>query len=320
MNDDAAGATPGRRSIGASGGQQIGLFETRSAPPAAVLRRPQQEALLPSQAKPSGQLRVSVLGSGSRGNSVLIEVGRKRLLVDCGFSCRELERRCSARGVELRSVDAILLTHEHQDHCRGARQIWKRHGIPIFATQGTAGDKALRRVPLQPLLPGERQEIAGFEVESFPVPHDAREPVGLVVESSSGSRIGVLADSGRIPRHALSVLRRLHGLILESNHDPGMLRTGPYPWALKQRVAGGEGHLSNDEAAQAMDQIADDTLQWVVAYHLSEVNNMPVLAERALSSALARTGSSARVELAAQSRPTPWLTATALPLEAHVPI
>ncbi len=311
MSDEAASRGSSEGAVGAFGGQQIGLFE-RPAPPRSAAPAPKTRGAFGST------LRVSVLGSGSKGNSVLLEAHGRRLMVDCGFSCRDLEQRCRARGVELRKVDAIVLTHEHHDHCRGAARIWKRHGIPIYATPGTARGRALRRVPLEGLRTGRTQEIAGFEVTTFAVSHDAREPVGFVVESDDGGRVGVLADTGAFDRQAARALEGLHGLVLESNHDPGMLRTGPYPWALKQRVAGRQGHLSNEEAAEATERVVCDPLQWVVAYHLSEINNMPVLAKRALSQALARAGSAARVELALQDQPLPWLSLSASPRETHV--
>ncbi|MEM6704117.1 MAG: MBL fold metallo-hydrolase [Acidobacteriota bacterium] len=313
MSDGAALPKRQTRSVGALEGQQLGLFDRPPLPSKSSVAPPDRRADTSRQS-----VRVSVLGSGSKGNAVLVECHGKRLLVDCGFSCRELERRCRRRGIELRRVDAIVLTHEHADHCRGAERISRRHGIDIFATPGTARGRALRRVPVRELRKNQRQEIAGFVIEAFDVPHDAREPVGLVVESSGGTRVGVLADAGRFDERAARSLEDLHGLVLESNHDEGMLRTGPYPWALKQRVAGAQGHLSNIEAGEAVRRLAADSLEWVVAYHLSEVNNMPALAENALAEALDRTGSSAVVELAAQGRPTPWLTANAPRREAHV--
>ena len=321
MSDDAARMRPGRRSVGAFGGQQIGLFERPAAPRQAPLRI--------ARHTPSADLRFTVLGSGSRGNSLLFEADGRTLMVDCGFSCRELEQRCRARGVELREIDAIVLTHEHQDHCRGAARISRRHGVPIFATAGTARGRALRRVPLEPLHRDATQEIAGFEIEAFSVPHDAREPVGLVVGSRGGCRVGVLADAGSFERSAARRLDGVHGLVVETNHDTGMLRTGPYPWSLKQRVGGRRGHLSNDEAACALEQIVRDELECVVAYHLSEVNNMPALARRALAETLDRLGSPARIELTEQDSPTPWLSARLAPThpstadearEAHVSI
>jgi phosphoribosyl 1,2-cyclic phosphodiesterase len=151
-------------------------------------------------------------------------------------------------------------------------------------------------------------ELGGFQVEPFAIPHDAREPVGLVVEDGAGHRVGVVADLGTCSRLAWGRLRDLDLLVLETNHDLEMLRNGPYPWPLKQRVAGRHGHLSNREAAQGLEELAGERLQWVVLYHLSRTNNLPALAEEAVTTGLGRMGSSARTHLSSQGEPTGWLT------------
>jgi phosphoribosyl 1,2-cyclic phosphodiesterase len=256
----------------------------------------------------AGPLSVVVLGSGSAGNAVVVESRGRRLLLDAGFSCRELCRRLAAAGVAPESIEALVLTHEHDDHCRGADRFCSRYGIPLHATAGT-----LEALPLAPgprggarlVRSGEVTEVAGFAVEPFLVPHDAREPVGLVVEDGAGRRVGLVADLGSRSRLAWGRLRDLDLLILEANHDLDMLRNGPYPWPLKQRVAGRHGHLSNAEAALGAAELVCDRLARVVLYHLSRTNNLPALAAEAVGEALAREGSAAAVVLSEQDRATP---------------
>lgn len=256
-------------------------------------------------------LRVTVLGSGSSGNAVVVESGDCRLLLDAGFSCRELERRMARRGIEPETVSALVLTHEHGDHLRGTDRFHRRWGTPLYATAGTLegaaglGEAAQRAV--RPIRSGEPWQVGSFELEAFLVPHDAREPVGLVIEDGAGRRLGLVGDLGSRSRLAWGRLAELDLLILETNHDLEMLRNGPYPWPLKQRVASRHGHLSNHDAAEGLLELLADRLRWVVAYHLSRTNNLPALAAAALGEVLAREGCAARVAVAAQDRPSDWL-------------
>jgi phosphoribosyl 1,2-cyclic phosphodiesterase len=254
--------------------------------------------------------RFCVLGSGSSGNSVVIESAGRSLLVDAGFSCREIERRLAAVGVTPESIEGVVLTHEHSDHVRGASRLIRRHRLQLHATSGTLEEIRLHGsvpapVALRPEWPAE---IGSFRVEPFAVPHDAREPIGLVVETESGFRIGLAADLGSASRQAWSHLRNLDALILETNHDLEMLLSGPYPWALKRRIAGRRGHLSNQDAAQGLREILDDRLRWLVLYHLSRVNNRPGLAEATVAEELERLGAEAETCVSNQFGPTPWLS------------
>ena len=258
-------------------------------------------------------MRLAVLGSGSGGNSLIVESGGRRLLIDAGFSCRQIEQRLASLGVEAGHLDALLLTHEHQDHCRGVDVLARRYGLPIYATQGTldgccfgAEAMALART-VRSGRPFEVPEAPPFRIEAFGVPHDAREPVGYVVEDEEGCRAGLVADLGSRSQLAWGRLRDLDCLVIESNHDLQMLRTGPYPWHLKQRVAGRHGHLSNHEAAAGAVELLGDRLSSVILYHLSRTNNLPALAAQAMGERLDREGSSARVIVSAQDQPTPWL-------------
>ena len=254
-------------------------------------------------------LRVAVLGSGSGGNSTVVESREGCLLVDAGFSCRELERRLEAVGRSAADVDAVLLTHEHDDHCRGVDRFARRHQVPVYGTRGTYKGPLLRGLGsfARPMGAGVPLTAAGFRVEVFPVSHDAREPVGIVVESSGGYRFGLATDLGCRTPEAWRSLQDLDILVLESNHDLDMLRTGPYPWRLKERVASRRGHLSNEDAAAGVEALLSDRLSWVVLCHLSETNNSPAFAFAAVQPVLDRRRSRAKLLVAEQHRPGPWL-------------
>jgi phosphoribosyl 1,2-cyclic phosphodiesterase len=264
-----------------------------------------------SAAATSLPLRIAVLGSGSGGNCVVVDSGGRRLLLDAGFSCREIERRLRTLGIEPASLDGVVLTHEHGDHARGAERLVRRHGLPVHATSGTLAAGVLGRQTGKAgvVVSGRPFEVGGFLVEAFTVPHDAREPVGLVVEDGAGRRVGLVADLGARSQLAWARLREVSVLLLETNHDLEMLRSGPYPWSLKQRVAGRHGHLSNREAAEAIEELAGERLELVVLYHLSQTNNLPALAAASVGEALEGAGSRARMIVAEQAEPSEWMEA-----------
>ncbi|MFO7593098.1 MAG: MBL fold metallo-hydrolase [Pseudomonadota bacterium] len=233
-------------------------------------------------------MRFALLGSGSKGNASLVESGQTRLLIDCGFSVKELEGRMARLGVEADSIDAVLVTHEHNDHLAGVGAFARKYGKPVWLTAGTAKGAAgrLGLLPQCRLLNCHREfAIGDLQVTPFPVPHDAREPCQFVF-TNGDKRLGLLTDSGRSTQHIEQQLSACDALILESNHDTGMLRKGPYPPRLQARVGGELGHLSNDQAAAILQRIDCSSLQHLVAAHLSEKNNLPELATSALSEAL----------------------------------
>lgn len=254
-------------------------------------------------------LRLSVLGSGSGGNCLVIESGSRRLLVDAGFSCLQIEKRLASIGADSENFDGIVLTHEHSDHCKGASRFARRHDLEVYATAGTLEGTQLEQegVRTQVIRSGRPVEVGSFSVEPFAIPHDAREPVGVVVEDRSGRRVGLVADLGTRSRLAWGRLTELDALVIESNHDLEMLRSGPYPWHLKQRVAGRHGHLSNKEAAEGLPELLCDRLKWVVLYHLSRTNNLPALAAETVGEELTRHGSAARLCVTSQTEPTEWM-------------
>lgn len=301
---------------------------------------------------PHRMVRFTVLASGSKGNSTVVSGGRTRILVDAGLSCRELFKRMRLAGEDPETLDAIVITHEHQDHVNGLAVTARKLGIPVYFTEGThrawmrwltprrqmtyaqwleqcrqqaaarqaeadsagvegeadeaevaemqaAGDVAQEEaVAPSPqrdptLLPaveyfeaGKAFRIGEIAISPFTIPHDAADPVGFVLEAE-GVRMAVATDLGYMPPNVKAQLKGLDLLLLESNHDLEMLRDGPYPWSVKQRVLSRVGHLSNDAAAEFLEKEYDGQAGYIILAHLSESNNHPdlarVTAERALS-------------------------------------
>lgn len=219
-----------------------------------------------------------MLGSGSRGNATLVQSGSTTVMVDCGFFLREAEVRLGRWGVLPAEVSAILVTHEHADHLGGVARLARKHDIPVWMTHGTfaAWDDPL--VPrVQRFSPQDSFRIGDLEVRPFPVPHDAREPAHFVFSDGQCS-LGVISDAGSVTPHMRASLSGLDALLLEFNYDVDMLARGPYPPALKARVGGPLGHLSNPQAAELLRSVDCTRLQHLVLTHLSEKNNRPELA------------------------------------------
>ncbi|MFO8023889.1 MBL fold metallo-hydrolase [Thiohalophilus sp.] len=249
-------------------------------------------------------MRFALIGSGSKGNGTLIEHGQTRILVDCGFSLRESEARLQRLGCEPASLNAIVVTHEHGDHIRGVGLLARRYGVPVWATRGTVNGTQPGKVPRLNLFDVHQPlAIGDLELQPFPVPHDAREPCQFLFRDGDRS-LGLLTDTGCSTPHIHSRLSDCDALILECNHDPQMLAEGPYPPALKQRVGGDRGHLSNAQAAQILTEIDTGGLHYLVAAHLSDKNNTPALAQDALSGALGCKP--VEIEVACQEQGTDW--------------
>jgi phosphoribosyl 1,2-cyclic phosphodiesterase len=276
---------------------------------------------------------MTVLASGSKGNSTIVASATTRILIDAGLSCRELIKRIREAGEDPESLDAILITHEHQDHVQGLAVTARKLGIPVYLTEPTHRAwirwmtprkrityaewlEQRRQQAAQPAPEPDNEEKAAVEeslaepekdptalpaveyfqagtvfrigdidVTPFTIPHDAVDPVGFVF-IVDGARIGIATDLGYIPSNLRVHLRGCNLLMLESNHDLEMLRDGPYPWAVKQRVMSRVGHLSNDAAAEFLERSYDGQAEYVVLAHLSESNNLPELARLAAERAL----------------------------------
>ncbi len=230
-------------------------------------------------------MRFASLGSGSRGNALIVDVGDTRVLLDCGFSVKATVERLGRLGIAAESIDAVLLTHEHSDHLGSAARFAARFGLPVYLTYGT--QQALSDCWPNCRLIDSHQTFAigSLEVQAFPVPHDAREPVQYVF-SDGQHRLGVLTDCGTVTAHVLSMLDACNALVLECNHDTRLLAESSYPAMLKRRISGNFGHLGNGQAAELLTRIETSRLQHIVAAHLSEQNNRPELAVTALATAL----------------------------------
>lgn len=230
-------------------------------------------------------MRFASLGSGSKGNALLVESGRTRVLLDCGFGPRELARRLARLEIAPDSITAVLVTHEHADHVGGAARCAARYGWRVHASHGTATAAALDAIGARRFDSHAGFAIDDLEIHPYPVPHDAREPTQFVF-SDGAERLGVLTDAGAITPHIVAMLKDCAALVLECNHDSGMLAAGRYPPPLKRRIAGEFGHLDNAATAGLLGTIGGRRLRHVIAAHLSEENNTPDLARGALSQAL----------------------------------
>jgi phosphoribosyl 1,2-cyclic phosphodiesterase len=222
-------------------------------------------------------MRAWTLGSGSKGNAILLESDGTRVLIDAGYSPRELARRLAGIGIRPESIDAVIVTHEHTDHVRGVSAAQRRWNWRVFGSAGTvaaiADLDASRSTAMTPAAPFV---IGALQVELVAVPHDAAAPTAVVATAvRSGFRTGIAHDLGAVPDSLRTAFARLDLLLLESNHDVEMLRTGPYPAFLQARISGGSGHLSNAKSASLVRELAGAQLRQVVLLHLSEVNNTP---------------------------------------------
>ena len=257
-----------------------------------------------------------MLGSGSRGNAILVESEGVRLLVDAGFSGRDLERRLEAVGVDPHSLTALLVTHDHSDHTRGMGVAARRWQLPLYLT--TATRTVCRRLldgteDVRPYTSAEPVEVGGLTVTPFLTVHDAVDPVAVTVtERATGEKLGIATDLGRSTATVRHALQRCHVLVLESNHDEVLLRESPYPWSVKARIGGSHGHLSNRAAAELANDLYHEELCAVVLAHLSEAANDPALAHEVVGDALARRRYSGSVAVAPQERPLETIDVTRL--------
>ncbi len=231
-------------------------------------------------------MRFASLGSGSRGNATLVEHAGTRVLLDCGFSVRETERRLARLGRSGDELSAIVVTHEHGDHINGVGALARKYGLAVWASAGTLALDRLGKVAKVHCFNSHQAFVLGdLQVQPFPVPHDAREPCQFAF-SDGERRLGILTDVGCATAHIAEQLSGCDALMLECNHDKTLLDNGNYPASLKRRIAGAQGHLSNAQAKALLRRLETGQLKQVVAAHLSEKHNTPALARAALAAAL----------------------------------
>lgn len=245
-----------------------------------------------------------MLASGSKGNAIYISGGGATLLIDVGLSGKEIQKRMALRGLDPESIDAIVITHEHTDHIRGAGILSRRFNLPIYINKKTykAGEKTIGKAhALEFIDCGKDFFIGDMKIHPFSISHDAVDPSGFVIECME-MKIGVATDLGIANLVVREHLKNAHLLILESNHDPVMLiENDNYPWALKQRVKGRKGHLANEDTRDLLVELVHDRLHHVILAHLSEENNTR---EKARASAVqALNGSKIALSIAAQHEP-----------------
>jgi phosphoribosyl 1,2-cyclic phosphodiesterase len=264
-------------------------------------------------------VRFASLGSGSEGNSWLFECRLTdiptRLMVDCGFAVKETVGRLERVGLTPQDVDAIVVTHEHGDHICGVFKFSRKFGTPVYLTHGTWRAALRSKLSDEDYLQSGKvvliESHAAFNVKNltlhpFPVPHDAAEPIQMLIESRSGFVTGILTDCGSATPHLISMLNKAHALILESNHCPEMLSNSPYPPSLKKRVGGDYGHLSNQVACDILRKLDSGNLQFVVAAHLSQTTNCPKVVQQMWAEVLTPRGIA--FDIACQTEGFAWIS------------
>jgi phosphoribosyl 1,2-cyclic phosphodiesterase len=252
-------------------------------------------------------VRVCILGSGSKGNCTFLATEKTRLLIDAGLSCRETYARLAAISEPADGLDAVVISHEHTDHISGLRMLALEGKLPIYVSRPTRDVLSwdTRIQSFEYFAASEKFTIGDIEVTPFPVPHDAVDPVAFTFDTQ-GIRISLVTDLGYVPEVVKQRVKGCHCLIFESNHDLEMLKIGPYPWYVKQRVMSRHGHLSNNATAAFLAEDFDGVAQVLVLAHLSETNNHPEIARLSAEQALAQRtrGENTKLHLAKQTTPT----------------
>ena len=261
-------------------------------------------------------MKVTVLGSGSEGNATLVESDGVSILLDAGFSGRDLEQRIESVGVSVASLAGIVISHDHGDHTRGMGILARRHGVALYLTEKT-------HIACTALLNGKENvlhyassepfNIGPFEIQPFLTVHDAADPVAITVEHKpSGSRLGIATDLGRPTASVRASLRNCHVLVLEANHDEAALWNGPYPWSVKQRIASSHGHLSNRASAALAKELYHPGLGAIILAHLSAHCNSERMALEIPQKVLDRLGYQGTLQVAPQDRPMEPIDVVAL--------
>ena len=253
-------------------------------------------------------MRICLLASGSKGNSLLIESGQTRLLIDAGISARELRKRLELIGVDPESLNALLITHEHTDHVRGLGPLVRQLNLPVYLQTDLAQKLSDVGKPecVHEFAEGEDFIVNDLTIRPFAITHDSLAPVGFTLSGEKG-KVGVATDLGIATRLVSECLQECRALVLETNHDEELLRDGPYPWFLKQRVRGTHGHLSNIAGGSLLQSLLWEGLETVFLGHLSETNNRPELALEAVNHVLNKQNVCApEVLVGKQKIPTMW--------------
>ncbi len=254
-------------------------------------------------------MRFISLGSGSKGNATVIDNQQGLILLDCGFSRRTMLHKLSAVGALANDIVAILITHEHTDHIKGAQTLAEKLSVPIYSSFGTARKMQWLSHPLwQCLQPEQSIELAGMQIKPYLVPHDAQEPFQYVF-TAEGKKLGVLSDLGYVTPHLIKAFRNCHGLQIEANYDPDMLKNGPYPISLQKRVSGKYGHLSNQQCMQFIQNSYWPGLQQLSLGHISEHNNSSQIIQELLVANL--PDSNLQTHILSQAHACDWQTLTA---------
>ncbi len=250
-------------------------------------------------------MEFAVAGSGSRGNATVVRAGGTTVMVDCGFTFSEIKRRLERLKLAVDDLDALLVTHEHGDHISGVGRLAARAGVPVYSSAGTARAAEQRRQFEGAKIFDSHASFAIGDLEITPliVPHDAAEPTQFLL-SDGARRLAIMTDIGHATPFVIDSLANLDGLIVESNHDAGMLASGPYPETLKRRVGGSYGHLSNEQTEELLRTLELSNLHTLALAHLSEKNNRPEIARRAAANALGCE--TAWVLVADQDEGLPW--------------
>jgi len=257
-------------------------------------------------------MRFIVLGSGSGGNSAVVECGGLRLMIDAGLSGKQLSLRLDQVGIKPQSLDGILLTHEHGDHTRGLKVFLKQNSLPVYTTAATA--RVVRETGIEGgkwkiFEAGQAFSLGATHIETFAIQHDAVDPVGFVVGDDT-RRLGFLSDAGFVTRSMTDRLRNLRGLFVEANYDEDLLESDTKrPWSIKQRISSRHGHLSNTQVADLIQEIAHPALDRVVLGHLSSDCNTPEIILSRLRKCLAETGNGhVALNCASQDEPSEWFS------------
>ena len=256
-------------------------------------------------------MSMAVLGSGSKGNAALVRCGSTHILVDAGFSAKQLVLRMNALGVSPEQLDAILITHEHSDHAQGVDVLLRQRSVPVFAnalTREALSHKMKSSITWKVFHSGQEFSIGDLMINSFRIPHDAAEPVGFIITGAS-SRLSMVSDVGHVTNLMRESLRGSGGLYVEANYDQALLdRDTKRPWATKQRIVSRHGHLSNSQTADLLAEIACEKLKIVMLSHLSSDCNSPDIASQAISNSLKQCGfDQVDVFCAHQDEPSQWI-------------